>query len=89
MIVEASEEAAQRNEKHQEAARDKQGDSGVEQQPEKRSRTGASGDVDNRDGDRGATNSQDPEGSSHRRKRAGGTDTDEGTETGEGEEGAR
>ena len=68
IIVEAS-EAAQRNEKHQETARDKQDDPGMEQQPEKRSGTGASDDMDNRDEDRGATSSQDPEGSSHRRKK--------------------
>jgi hypothetical protein len=66
-IVEASEDAAHMHESHQD-------DQGREQPHGQRSRTEASGGMGNRDGDKGATISQDPEGIRHSRKRSGGMD---------------
>jgi len=69
-MVEASEEAAPRNE-------GQQGNQDMEQQHEKRSRTEVADVKENGDEDKGATSSRDPEGSRHSRKRAGGLDEEE------------
>ena len=84
-IVEASGEAAQRNETQQEGVQgdeDKQGEvgsgeAGREQQRGKRIKSGAVSERDDRGGDRGATSSQDPEGSRHSRKISGGMEDEE------------